>query len=69
MVALVGQLGRSMHEKLVIHLENGQVWKQTDTRVVFLREGHKVSIRRTPSGGYLLEPLSGGRSIMVRRLM
>ncbi len=68
MVALVNRLGRSTLEKLVIHLANGQVWKQTDTRVVFLREGHQVSIRRAPSGGYLLELASGGRSIPVRRV-
>lgn len=65
--ATVTQTLRNAAGKLVITLQNGQVWTQLDTTNLKLEAGEPVSIRKAALGSYLLQKQSGGRSLRVRR--
>ena len=53
--------------KLVLSLDNGQVWVQLDSSTVRIESGEVVRIRRAALGSYLLTGAGGKRSIRVRR--
>lgn len=53
--------------KLVLSLDNGQVWVQIDSSTSRIRSGDVVRIRRAALGSYLLTGADGKRSIRVRR--
>jgi len=53
--------------RLVIVLENGQVWVQADGLRLSLKPGNEVLIRAGLGGSYYLSKTSGSRSIKVRR--
>jgi hypothetical protein len=53
--------------RIVINLDNGQVWRQVDTDVsITLHPGDAVSIKRNTLGSYWLS--SGKRALRVKRL-
>ena len=53
--------------KIVLQLDNGQVWAQVDTTPIDLRTGEAIRIRRAALGSYLLSEVGHNRSIRVRR--
>ena len=53
--------------KLVLMLDNGQVWSQIDTTTLDVKNGDEVRIRRASLGSYLLTPADSNRAIRVRR--
>ena len=53
--------------KLVLTLDNGQVWVQIDSATSRIESGDVVRIRRAALGSYLLAGADGKRSIRVRR--
>ncbi|MFC1839732.1 hypothetical protein ACFL1N_09140 [Thermodesulfobacteriota bacterium] len=54
--------------KWIIFLENGQVWRQTDSRrFYFLNSEHWVIISRSVGGGFFLKEPEGKRRIRVKR--
>ena len=53
--------------RLVIVLENGQIWVQADGERLNLKPGNEVRIRTGLGGSYYLNKTSGSRSIKVRR--
>jgi hypothetical protein len=53
--------------KLLVQLDNGQVWSQVDTASLSLRPGSQVRIRRASLGSYMLTEVGHSRSIRVRR--
>ena len=53
--------------KLVLTLDNGQVWSQVDSSSLHLRTGDKVRIRRASLGSYLLGTSGSNKTIRVRR--
>jgi hypothetical protein len=53
--------------KLVLQLDNGQVWSQVDSSPLVLRDGAHVKIRRASLGSFLLTEVGHNRSIRVRR--
>lgn len=63
----VAATARNAAGKLVITLDNGQVWSQVDTTVLQLAAGDRVVIRKSALGSYLLQKPAGGRSLRVRR--
>lgn len=67
-LAEVANVSRSASRKLVVTLENGQVWQQVDSQALHLKEGDAVVIRKASLGSYRLEKESGSRRIRVRRL-
>ena len=52
---------------LIVVLENGQIWSQTDATRLNLKPGDKVSVRAGFGGSYYLQKASGSRSVKVRR--
>lgn len=58
------------YNTLVFHMENGQVWRQTDDqrlRIPRNRDGLYAEIRRASLGSYLLRLNGQGRAVVVRR--
>lgn len=53
--------------KLILTLDNGQVWSQLDSPAPRIRNGDEVRVRRAALNSYLLAPTSGGRAIRVHR--
>ena len=53
--------------KLVLSLDNGQVWVQLDSSTFRVESGDVVRIRRAALGSYLLTGTGGKRTIRVRR--
>lgn len=59
---------RNPDGKLVLTLENGQVWVQLDSRRVRLAAGDEVRIRRAAMGSYLLAGADMTQGMRVRRI-
>ena len=53
--------------RLIIELENGQIWMQTDATRLNLKPGDIVSVRAGLGGSYYLQKTSGSRSVKVKR--
>lgn len=53
--------------KLILTLDNGQVWSQIDSPALSLKSGDEVRIRRAAMGSYLLAEVDSKRSSRVRR--
>jgi hypothetical protein len=53
--------------KLIVTLDNGQVWSQIDSPPLNLKNGAEVRIHRAAMGSYLLTGAESKRSIRVRR--
>lgn len=67
LIAEVARIERTPYGKLILYLENGQVWQQLDSRRSTIRAGDTIRIRVTLSGAYQLNKREGGSSIQVRR--
>jgi hypothetical protein len=65
--ARVTAMQRDASGKLVLGLDNGQVWLQVDTTRLRIGTGDQVRIRRASLGSYLLTRAGGGAAIRVRR--
>ncbi len=59
---------RAGDRKLVITLENGQVWRQAETASFALRSGDSVEIEAGLAGAYYLRRNGAGRTIRVKRV-
>lgn len=66
--AMVSELTTSPAGKLVLNLDNDQVWVQIDSSRIRLREGDAVSIRTSSLNSFQLRKADGGKSIRVRRI-
>lgn len=65
--AQVTDIQRSATRKLIITLDNGQVWRQLDNQTLRLKSGESVVVREASLNSFLMEKKSGGRSIRVKR--
>ena len=65
--ANVADVRMSSTGKLTVALDNGQVWRQLDSKPLRLESGDGVIIRKASLGSFLLEKKSGSRSIRVKR--
>ena len=54
MEATIARIDKTASGKIVITLDNGQVWLQTDNRRVRLSEQDKITIHRASFGSYML---------------
>lgn len=54
--------------KLLISLQNGQVWRQLDNQRLPLKTGETVIIRKASLGSFLMEKSTGSRSVRVKRI-
>ena len=66
-VAKVSDVQTLATKKVVITLDNGQVWRQLDNQRLSLKAGEAVVIRKASLGSFLLEKDSGSRNIRVKR--
>lgn len=53
--------------KLSIQLDNGQIWRQIDSKKLLLKKGTEVIISRGVANSYFLEKASGSRKIRISR--
>ncbi|MEZ5551163.1 MAG: hypothetical protein R3E82_09765 [Pseudomonadales bacterium] len=65
--AEVAVVQRTAYGELIIELDNGQLWRQIDSRSLRLKPGERVRISAASIGSFLLEKVSGSTSIRVRR--
>ncbi|WP_193164707.1 hypothetical protein [Microbulbifer hainanensis] len=54
--------------KLIITLDNGQVWRQNDSVRVHWDSGEQVLVERGAFGSFFMKLESGGRKIRVKRI-
>jgi hypothetical protein len=66
--ASLKEVDQNPHGKLVLHLDNGQIWRQLDSSRLPVRSGERVVIRSASMGSHLLEKASGSRKIRVKRI-
>lgn len=64
----VRKVAKSAHRKLVITLDNQQIWQQLDSGAMRLHAGDTVTIKSAMLNSYQLRKTSGGKSIRVRRI-
>jgi hypothetical protein len=65
--ALVVGIEHDPFGKLILTLDNGQVWSQLDSPTPRIRAGDEVRIRRAALNSYLLTLAEGGHASRVRR--
>ncbi|RZV35487.1 MAG: hypothetical protein EX272_10525 [Chromatiales bacterium] len=65
--AVVTGVRKSATRKLLVTLDNGQVWRQLDNQTLRLKNGEWVIVRKASLNSFLLEKKSGSRSIRVKR--
>ena len=65
--ATVSKLHQYSYGKVLITLDNGQVWKQVDTSNLRLRVGDAVDIERASLGSFMLRKEGSKRSMRVSR--
>ena len=67
-VAVVSSVKADPYGKLKVSLDNGQVWKQKESKRIRLKKGDKITIRRGAFGSFNLQKEGQGRVIKVKRL-
>lgn len=66
--ATVSDVRKSAGDKMIVTLDNGQTWRQLDSKTLLLKDGDIVIIRKASFGSFLLEKKSGSRSIRMKRI-
>ena len=66
--AQVSRLQQYDYDKVVVSLDNGQVWKQVDSSNVRLRVGDDVTIERASLGSFMLKKSGSKRTMRVSRM-
>ena len=66
--AKVTDVQKSAHKKLTVTLDNGQIWRQLDSRPMPLKSGETVIVREASLGSFLMQKQSGSRSIRMKRV-
>lgn len=67
LTATVTKLQKFGYDKVLITLDNGQVWKQVDASSLRLRVGDAVDIERASLGSFMLRKQGSKRSMRVSR--
>jgi len=67
--AVIKETSATAYDKIIVELENGQVWQQIDSARLRLKVGDQVRIRSGRLGAYFLEKSSGSRAIRVQRVL
>ena len=65
--ATVTKLHKFNYDRVLITLDNGQVWKQVDASSLRLRVGDAVNIERASLGSFMLRKQGSKRSMRVSR--
>jgi hypothetical protein len=64
----ISEVEKDPYGALKISFNNGQVWKQTDSRNFRLKSGQKVYIEKAALGSFLLGAEGRNSTIRVKRL-
>ncbi|WNZ54983.1 hypothetical protein QT397_19210 [Microbulbifer sp. MKSA007] len=56
------------HQKRMISLNNGQIWKQNDSKGVNWKIGDLVVVERAMFGSFFMKPADGGPKLRVKRI-
>lgn len=64
----INKVKKNPYGALRLYFDNGQVWKQTDTRSFRLKSGDKVYIERAALGSFLLGIDGRNTTIRVKRV-
>jgi len=65
--ATVTDVRKSANNKLMVTLNNGQIWHQLDNQRMPLKSGEAVIVRKASLSSFRMEKQSGSRRIRVRR--
>ncbi|MBM4385794.1 MAG: hypothetical protein FJ091_20795 [Deltaproteobacteria bacterium] len=68
LTAVATAVKRGPDGRVVVTLDNGQVWRQTESRAFPLREGQTVRVREGALGSFYMNPVDGGRTAPVQRV-
>ncbi|GAB2518208.1 hypothetical protein [Microbulbifer agarilyticus] len=66
--AVISAAQKGAHGKYTFTLDNGQVWRQTDSGRTIWRGGEEVTLERGALGSFFMRKSSGGRSLRVKRI-
>jgi len=66
--ATIAEVQSGAYGKLLITLDNGQVWKQNDSHRVYWNSGDQVTVERALLGSFFMKSANGGRNIRVKRI-
>ncbi|WP_444886746.1 hypothetical protein [Microbulbifer sp. JMSA008] len=66
--ARITEIQESTHNKKIVTLENGQIWKQNDTGRIFWKAGDLIIVERAMFGSFFMKPADGGKKMRVKRL-
>ena len=64
----IKSIGKNAHKQLFITFENGQKWKQTDTRRLKLNAGDQVELQRGAFRAVYLNKVDANQRIKVKRI-
>lgn len=67
-VATISKFQKTAHKKAYITLDNGQVWKQSDSTQVYWKAGDSVRIERGALNSFFIRKTEGSRRIRVKRV-
>ncbi|WP_237058541.1 hypothetical protein [Microbulbifer sediminum] len=67
-LATIEKVEEGAYGKHVFYLENGQVWRQNDSKFVSWEAGQQVELDRGLFGSFFMRDADGGRSIRVKRV-
>ena len=67
LTAMVTKLQQYSYDKVLISLDNGQVWKQVDASNLRLRVGDAIEIERASLGSFMLKKQGSKRTMRVSR--
>lgn len=56
----ITQINKTLHNELLVELDNGQIWRQLSPRFMSIKEGDEVIVKKARLGGYILSTASGG---------
>ena len=65
---VIDKTDKTAYGKLVLYLDNGQVWQQLDSLRTTFKAGDEIIISSAVSGSFLLRKTTGGTRIRVKRL-
>lgn len=67
-VYTVSNINKNIYKELTITFDNGQVWKQSDSRKLRLKKGDDVEISTAMLGTFFLKKVNTKKTIRVKRL-
>jgi hypothetical protein len=65
--SVIAGVGRDAHDKLILELANGQIWRQTENKHFPIKAGQRIEIRHGAMGSYKLYVKDQSRWTRVRR--